>query len=235
MKSSTKYGVTASSALTSTSCTRSTAQSSVSIRMNSTSTTQHSTTSYITSVRTSTDLLQISVSPPPPFLPHLFRCPICTSLTASDNLEHTPTHALHRRRGRALDPYFTKPAVQALHPLITSAISDLRTHLHIPPPPPPPPPSISLLARCFTIDVVTEYIFAQPFNFLRHAGGLEGSKGFLGAQDSIFKAGWSIGRSRVMRFVFLAVVVPLTVWLGRLNGGWKSFGMFVSVSFPFEN
>lgn len=85
--------------------------------------------------------------------------------TTIDNLQNSPNFKLHKSRRKLLDPYFSKGAVARLESVI-KANSDKFTESLTKAKASGEPINLSLLSRCFTGDVICEYIFGSSTKFL---------------------------------------------------------------------
>jgi cytochrome P450 len=90
---------------------------------------------------------------------------------------------LHKKRRRAFDPYFSKGSVLKLEPMITTLVAKLCSQIErqrssgkaL---------NMSLLYRCLTSDLISEYCFSQPFDLLDDP---EGHEEFMKAFTGVFK------------------------------------------------
>lgn len=100
-----------------------------------------------------------------------------------------------------MDPYFSKPAVLKLESVIRSCAEELcqRLHEHKTS---NQPASITVLARCFTSDAITEYIFGSPYGFLSEPIR---SEAFFGANNSIAKLLYMWRESYIIDRIFKAM------------------------------
>jgi cytochrome P450 len=101
-----------------------------------------------------------------------------------DNLQFSTSYAVHKVRRKAFDPYFSKTAVTKLEDVIVSCVKDFCHWLHEARKS-GTPAEISVLARCLTSDVVTEYLFAKPYGFLQDP---KKSEIFFAANNTVFKS-----------------------------------------------
>jgi hypothetical protein len=100
-----------------------------------------------------------------------------------DNLQYSTTFELHKSRRKLFDPIFSKGAVTRLESLIkantdkfTALLKKARAFAK--------PVNLSVLSRCFTVDVICEYIFSSSWDFLDDP--TKGEK-FFADQNSVFK------------------------------------------------
>lgn len=64
------------------------------------------------------------------------------------------------------------------------------------------PASISVLARCLTADLITEYMFGSPYGFLTDPTQ---SEAFFTAYNDVFKSFYMLRESRVVDFISKAM------------------------------
>ena len=128
-----------------------------------------------------------------------------------DNLQNSQSFELHKKRRRALDPYFSKPAVLSLENVVESNAEELSRHFYEARGT-KQPLSVTLLARCFTADIVTEYLFARPYGFLTNP---ERSEPFFSANDSVFQTLYMFRESRIMDCIFKALQAIPQSWLPK--------------------
>ena len=114
-----------------------------------------------------------------------------------DNLQHSPAFELHRVRRRALEPYFTKPAVIDLEGVIKSCVEEFCNRLDEAKTS-KRPINASILTRCLTSDIISEYIFAQPYGFLKSP---KRSEAFFAANYTIFSSLYLFRESRIVNFL----------------------------------
>jgi len=104
-----------------------------------------------------------------------------------------------------LNPYFFGNAVLKLEFVVRSSVEELCQRLHeykasI------QPANISLLARCLTSDIITEYIFGSTYCFLTDSGR---SEAFFGANNAVFKSFYMWRESHIIDHIFKAMrVIP---------------------------
>ena len=103
--------------------------------------------------------------------------------TTLNNLQHSQSFELHKRRRRALAPYFSKPAIIGLEEVISSNVEELCQRIYEAQGS-QKPLSVTLLARCLTSEIISEYLTAKPYGFL--ADPKQSEPFFLG-NNSIFR------------------------------------------------
>ena len=118
--------------------------------------------------------------------------------TTLDNIQNSQSFELHKKRRRAFDPYFSKSAVLNLENVVESNAEELTRHFYEARGT-DKPLSVTLLTRCFTADIITQYLFAQPYGFLTRP---EQSEAFFSANNSVFQALYMFRESRIMDFIF---------------------------------
>ena len=104
--------------------------------------------------------------------------------TTFENLQNSQSFELHKVRRRALDPYFSKPSVLSLESVIKSNVEELCQRLNEVRAS-KQPLSITLLSRCLTAEIISEYLFARPYGFLTNP---ERSKPFFSANNTVFQS-----------------------------------------------
>jgi hypothetical protein len=140
------------------------------------------------------------------------------------NLQHSASFEIHKARRRAFEPYFSKQAVTRLEPLVRSNVEmfsqrlrgakdDLK------------PINITLLARCFTCDVICEYLFAAPFDFMDNP---EQSASFFDTQNFLFE-NFHLYREFYLFYRFANAVNALPVFLRPTD----ALSTFIMVSLYF--
>lgn len=139
----------------------------------------------------------------------------------TDNLQSSQTYDLHRNRRRAFEPFFSKPAVQRLQFIVRSAVEELAQRLHELRQS-STPADLSLLARCLTSDLITEYIFGEPYGFL--ADPIASEK-FFAANNTIFQTLFLFRESTVIDMIFKAMRSVPPSWLpeGHLSHSFVPF------------
>lgn len=100
-----------------------------------------------------------------------------------------------------MDPYFSKAAVLKLEFVVRSSVEDLCQRLHEYKAS-AQPASISVLARCLTSDVITEYIFGSTYGFLTNPSR---SEAFFEANDAVFKSLYMWRENHIIDRIFKAM------------------------------
>jgi hypothetical protein len=79
----------------------------------------------------------------------------------------SPDHETHRMRRSAVGKYFTKESIRRAEPIIHGALKRLfkRLEEHKST---GEPLTLSLVFMAFSSDIITEYCFAAPYNYLEH-------------------------------------------------------------------
>lgn len=124
---------------------------------------------------------------------------------ALDNLQHTPSHEQHKLRRHGFESFFSRANVTFLESLIRDNIGLLCSQLNSAKSS-GDPVNISLLYRCLTADIVTEYAFGRNFGFLLDP---EAMKPFFSAFFDAFKKLFLMRESKVAeRLMFWPTVLP---------------------------
>jgi hypothetical protein len=124
------------------------------------------------------------------------------------NLQHSASFELHKVRRRAFEPYFSKQSVATLEPLIRSNADKLSQRLGEAKAA-RDPINITLIARCFTCDVICEYMFATPFGFMDNP---EKSATFFDVQIFLFE-NFHLYREFYCFYRFANAVSALPIWM----------------------
>jgi hypothetical protein len=124
------------------------------------------------------------------------------------NLQHSASFERHKVRRRVFEPYFSKQAVARLEPLIRSNANKLSQRVEEAKST-RKPINMTLLARCFTCDVICEYMFATPFDFLDNP---EKSASFFDTQNFLFE-NFHLYREFYLFYRFANTVSALPAWL----------------------
>ncbi|KPI46010.1 Trichodiene oxygenase [Cyphellophora attinorum] len=128
---------------------------------------------------------------------------------APDDIARTQSFDLHKVRRKALEPYFSKKAVLNLESTIREDAEELCQRL-LEARSAQKPASITLLARCFTAEIMSEYIFGRPYGFLADP---RVSEQFFAAQNSIFQHVYVWQNSRICKLILESLALIPQSWL----------------------
>ena len=146
-----------------------------------------------------------------------------------DNLQFSSSFERHKSRRRVFEPHFSKQAVYRLEPCIRSNVTKFCERL-AEARNSKTPASISIIARCFTADVISEYVFAQSYGFLDDTAE---SEKFLGAQNTLFKTVFLYTNFRPAKWFFNSIGA-LPEWMLPNNEMASAMGPFIQVSCPIH-
>ena len=142
-----------------------------------------------------------------------------------DNLQHSASFDLHKMRRRVFEPYFSKQAVFRLEASIRSNVEKLSERL-AESRKPRKSISVSLLGRCFTADVISEYVFAQSYGFLDNP---KESEIFFGSYTYLFK-NFFLYREFYPFYWLSNAMGTLPEWMLPKDGVADAMGPFIMVS-----
>lgn len=105
-----------------------------------------------------------------------------------ENLQHTADSSLHKLRRRSFDPFFSRQSVTRLEWEIKDGVRKMvkrmaEAHRER------QPINVSLLYRCLTADVISQYAFAQSYGFLDNPAE---SASFFSAHQNVFRNIWFV-------------------------------------------
>jgi hypothetical protein len=85
------------------------------------------------------------------------------------------------------------------------------------------PLDLSILARCFTSDVITEYIFATPYGFLQDP---HKSEAFFAANNSVFQTFFTFRENKLVAMVLdlMQMIPPAYLPAGHVAQSLVPFG-----------
>ena len=124
---------------------------------------------------------------------------------ALDNLQFTSSYEQHKLRRHGFESFFSRATVTSLEGLIRDNLNKLGEQLNSAKTS-GDPVNISLLYRCITADIITEYCFGRSYGFLDNP---EAAKPFFGGLYDTFKSFYLIRESKVVeRLMFWPVKLP---------------------------
>lgn len=121
---------------------------------------------------------------------------------AMANLQQSPSFQTHRMRRKAFDPFFSPAAIRNIEWIIRDSVAKLCKALYDSQAS-DKPASLSVLYRCLTIDITSEYSFSQSHAFL---------------DDPLKNAPIVEALTSTFKVLYLIREIPFTSWLIKTLG-----------------